>query len=173
MALDVWQAIKCRRSTRSFKAEAVPDEVLKKLVLEAGIWAPSGGNAQTWRFVIVTDPLVMEKVKMISPGLLGNPPSVIVICQDLEEAYKKGSDLGKQVLTYMDTAMAAQNIMLAVCSEDLGTCPIASFHPGALQQILHLPSHIVPQLIVSVGVPSKEATPPKRKQEVIWFDEYR
>jgi nitroreductase len=169
--MDVWKAILERRSVRSFRPEPVPEDVLRKLV-EAAVWAPSGGNAQTWRFVIVTDPARMRRIKMVSPGLLGNPPAVIAVCQDVAEAERKGARLGKEVLTWMDSAMAAQNIMLAAHAGGLGTCPILSFHPGGVGKLLNLPEHIVPQILVSVGVPDNIPRPPKRNLDVLWFEEY-
>lgn len=169
--MDLMEAIFGRRSVRSFQTEPVSEEVLKKLV-EAGVWAPSGGNAQTWRFVVVTDPHCIRKIKMLSPGLLGDPPAVIAICQDVAEAERRGAKLGKEMLTVMDTAMAAQNIMLAAYAEGLGTCPICSFHPGGVQKLLQLPDGIVPQLLVSVGVPKSIPKPPKRNFDVVWFQEY-
>ncbi len=170
--MEVWEAIQGRRSVRSFKPDPIPEDVIKKLILEAGIWAPTGGNAQTWRFVAITDPNLIHKMKMVAPGLLGNPPVVIAVCQDLDEAQRKGSELGKNVITIMDTALAAQNIMLAAYDKGLGTCAIASFHPGAVQQILRLPSSIVPQLLISLGYAKVTGQAPKRNVEVVWFNEY-
>jgi nitroreductase len=170
--LDVWEAIQGRRSIRSFKSNPVPEDLIRRLILEAGIWAPTGGNAQTWRFVVVTDPSVIHKIKMVAPGILGNPPVVIVICQDLDEAERKGSKLGRNVLTLMDTALASQNLMLAAYEQGLGTCIIASFHAGAVQQIAHLPPSIVPQLLMSLGYAQIKTRAPKRNTKVVWFNEY-
>ncbi|MEE8564617.1 MAG: nitroreductase family protein, partial [Atribacterota bacterium] len=136
--MDLLKAIMERRSVRSFQADHVPEDTLRRLV-EAGIWAPSGGNAQTWCFIIVTDGVSIRRLKMLSPGLLGNPPAVIVICQDIAEAERKGAKLGKEILSLMDSAMAAQNIMLAAYAEGLGTCIVRSFHPGGVQKLLRLP----------------------------------
>ena len=170
--MEVREAIQGRRSIRSFKLDPVPEDLVRKLILEAGIWAPTGGNAQTWRFVVVTDLDLIRKIKMVGPGVLGNPPVVIAVCQDVDEAERKGSKLGRNVLTLMDTALAAQNILLAAYDQGLGTCLIASFHPGAIQQILHLPQSIVPQLLISLGYPKVNPQAPKRKNEVVWFNEY-
>jgi nitroreductase len=170
--LDVWEAIQGRRSVRSFKTDPVAEDLIRKLILEAGIWAPTGGNAQTWRFVVVTDPGLVHRIKMVAPGILGNPPAVIVICQDLEEAERKGGKQGLNVLTLMDTALAAQNIMLVAYERGLGTCAIASFHAGAVHQILRLPQSIVPQLLVSLGYPHMKAGAPKRNTKVVWFNGY-
>jgi len=170
--LEVREAIQGRRSIRSFKLDPVPEDLVRKLILEAGIWAPTGGNAQTWRFVVVTDPDLIRKIKMVGPGVLGNPPVVIAVCQDVDEAERKGSKLGRNVLTLMDTALAAQNILLAAYDQGLGTCLIASFHARAVQEILHLPPSIVPQLLISLGYPQAKAQAPKRNLKVVWFNEY-
>jgi nitroreductase len=170
--LDVWEAIQGRRSIRSFKTDRVAEDLIRKLILEAGIWAPSGGNAQTWRFVAVTDPSLVHNIKMVAPGISGNPPAVIVICQDLEESERKGGKQGRDILTLMDTALAAQNIMLVAYEQGLGTCAIASFHAGAVHQILRLPPSIVPQLLLSLGYPHMKAGAPKRNTKVVWFNGY-
>lgn len=169
--MDLLKAILERRSVRSFQADPVPEDRLRRLV-EAGIWAPSGGNAQTWCFIIVTDGVSIGRLKMLSPGLLGNPPAVIVICQDIAEAERKGAKLGKEVLSLMDSAMAAQNIILAAYAEGLGTCIVRSFHPGGVQKLLKLPQYIEPQILISVGVPASVPKPPKRNFDIVSFQEY-
>ncbi|MEM3449208.1 MAG: nitroreductase family protein [Nitrososphaerota archaeon] len=170
--MDIWTAIKNRRSIRKFTTDPVEDKILKQLVLEAGIWAPSGGNAQTWLFFLITDSKILNKLKLVSPGLLGTPNSVIIICQDLVQALEKGGELGAKTLSLMDTAMAAQNIMLAAYAMGLGTCPIASFHPEAVQRIIGLPAHIYPQLLISVGFPEENPPTPRRNPNVIYFNSY-
>jgi nitroreductase len=170
--MDIWTAIKNRRSIRKFSPDPVEERVLKDLVLEAGIWAPSGGNAQAWRFFVISDPKILSRLKLVSPGLLGAPGAVIIICQDLAYALEKGGELGVKTLSLMDTAMAAQNIMLAAYAVGLGTCPIASFHPEAVQKITGLPAHIYPQLLISVGSPSEIPPAPRRNPNVIWLNSY-
>jgi len=72
--------------------------------VEAGVWAPTGGNAQTWVFIIITDCNRIQKIKAVSPGILGIPSALIVVCQDKELAYKKGGELGRDILSIMDAA---------------------------------------------------------------------
>jgi nitroreductase len=170
--MDILEAIQGRRSIRSYKEDKVAKNTLSALVLESGIWAPSGGNAQTWRFVVITDLEQIRKIRMVSPGLLSKTPALIVICQDMMEMQKRGGDFGREFLTIADSAMAAQNIMLAACDLGLGTCVIASFHRRGVRQILHLPEEIVPMLLISVGIPAKPVKAPNRKKDVIWFNEY-
>ena len=53
--------VKGRRSIRQWKKEEVPDELLKKAV-ELATWAPNGGNYQGWRFIIVKDRKVIDRM---------------------------------------------------------------------------------------------------------------
>lgn len=168
--MELWEAIKGRRSVRSFRDRPVEPELLERLV-EAGIWAPSGGNAQTWHFVVVTDPEQLRRLKMVSPGMLGDPPAAIAVCQDMEEARRKGGEQGR-ILALLDAAMATQNILLAAHDAGLGTCVIASFHKGAVRRLLGLPERMEPVLLVSVGWPERVPAPPPRKKDVISWERY-
>ena len=107
-----------------------------------------------------------EKLELFFYPLVQGPPHAS------DEAEKKGSKLGRNVITLMDTALAAQNIMLCAYEQGIGTCLIASFHPGSVQEILHLPPPIVPQLLMSLGYPHIKSQAPKRNSNVVWFNEY-
>jgi len=58
---DLFEIIKTTRSMRRLKADPVPHQLIRK-ILEAGVCAPSGGNMQRWRFLVVRDPEVKKTV---------------------------------------------------------------------------------------------------------------
>lgn len=151
-----------RRSIRHYKQEDIPKDLLLELV-KAATWAPSASNMQAWYFIIVNDKKVLNKIISFSPGLLGNPPNVIVICSDRNKAFNKSGKLGRDKLCLMDISMAAENLMLLATEKGLGTCAIKSFNVKAIQKILELPDYVSPDLIISIGYTMEEAKPPKRK----------
>jgi len=53
--MDLYEAMSTLRAVRRLKPDPIPAAVLDR-VLEAAAWAPTGGNAQPWRIVLVTDP---------------------------------------------------------------------------------------------------------------------
>ncbi|MFQ6086291.1 MAG: nitroreductase family protein [Candidatus Bathyarchaeia archaeon] len=55
--MDLFEAIRGRRSIRAFKPDPIPDDVLNR-ILEAACWAPSVGNLQPWEFVVAKDPVM-------------------------------------------------------------------------------------------------------------------
>lgn len=59
--MDVFEALYTTRAMRRVSPDPVPDEVAAAM-LDAAVRAPSGGNSQNWRFVVVTDPETREKL---------------------------------------------------------------------------------------------------------------
>ena len=170
--MELYAAIHGRRSVRRFVGRPLDRAVLERIV-EAATWAPSGGNAQTWRFVIVTEPARIAKLRTVSPGLLGDPGAVVAVCQDLADARAKGSTLGETLLAPCDAAMAAQNLLLAAYAEGLGTCTVASFTHRAVARLLKLPENVEPVLLISVGVPDETPkAPPRNKEGVVHWEVY-
>ncbi len=102
--MRVFEVIKGRRSIRKFEKRLIEKKILQKLV-KAGVWAPTGGNAQTWVFILITDSNRIRKIKAVSPGILGIPSALIVVCQDKELANKKDGELGRDVSSIMDVAI--------------------------------------------------------------------
>ena len=171
--MRVFEVIKGRRSIRKFEKHLIEKKILRKLV-KAGVWAPTGGNAQTWVFIIIIDSNQIRKIKAVSPGILGIPSALIVVCQDKELANKKGGELGRDISSIMDVAMASQNIMLQAYDEKIGSCPVLSFHKKGVQTLLNIPEQIVPELLISLGYPAESPKPPKRKfREVCFFEGYK
>jgi nitroreductase len=171
--VDILDVIRSRRSIRKYKSEAVPDDSIAK-ILEAGRWAPSGGNIQPWRFVVVKNQTTLDVIRKVSPGYLGATPMAIAICSDRATAQAKGGRLGRDYLTIADCSMAAENMLLAAHSLGLGACPIKSFSTAALKEILELPEAIEPELILIIGYPDETPkAPPKHPLEKIAFlDKY-
>lgn len=82
--MDVMEAMMARRSIRKYKPNPVSEEKINEL-LEAARLAPSGTNHQPWRFVIVKDPEVKEKISKaaFNQRSLTEAPVILVGCADL------------------------------------------------------------------------------------------
>lgn len=60
---DLFEIIPTTRAMRRLKTDPVPDELVRK-ILEAGVCAASGGNNQRWRFMVIKDRAIKEKVQV-------------------------------------------------------------------------------------------------------------
>jgi len=167
--MEVFEAIKARRSIRQFTDEVIGKDALEKL-LDAARWAPTASNQQRWRFVVVTSPPVKELIRKFAPGIFIMPAAFIVICAEKEP----GANPWAEATYLADCAIAAQNIMLAAYEMGIGSCPALSYAKVAVQEILNLPEEIEPLLIVTLGYPAEDPEPPRRLElnQIAFMDEY-
>jgi nitroreductase len=96
--LTTKDAIEQRRSIRKFKPDPIPDEEIRAL-LDAARLAPSGSNAQPWRFKIVRDQGTKEKLTQAAyhQSFIADAPVVIICCADIK-GYLDGTVSGIQDL---------------------------------------------------------------------------
>jgi len=156
--MDVLTALRTRRSIRKYKPEPVPEDKLRQ-VLEAGRIAPSAGNRQPWKFVVVTNP---ETRRLMVPAcrnqaFVGEAGAIIVACAPDESLRWHMVDIG----------IAVDHMTLAAHSLGLGTCWIGAFEPEQVKQLLGIPAQVKVVCVLPLGVPDVEGVPKPRKE----FDE--
>lgn len=153
--MEALEAIKTRKSIRKFLDREVPIEIIK-VILEAGIRAPSGGNRQPWRFIAITD---REKIQGFDPDhhqpWVEKAPAVIVACANPHDTWEK---YGEDDLSYIiDTSAAIENMLLAIHGLGLGGVWILDFSKRAVRRILNIPDHWQIISIVPFGYYNDEA----------------
>lgn len=161
--MDVFEAIKGRRSIRSFAPEPIPDADLEK-ILEAGIAAPSAGNCQPWEFVIVKDPENKQKLVQAARGhsFLAEAAVVVVICADVNRTAGRYGDRGRNLYCIQDTAAVAQNIHLAAYALGYGTCWVGAFDEKAVAAAIKAPDGVRPLIMIPIGKPREKPKPTSR-----------
>lgn len=175
------EAIKGRRSVRKYKEEEVQEEQIRQ-VLEAAIWAPSWGNTQCWRFVVVKEKTIKEKLadsltaRNPATQAVREAPVVIIGCGVKEKSgFYKGkpvTDKGDWLL--YDVALSFENLSLVAYSLGLGTVHIGAFNTEKVKEILCLPENIVPVIMTPLGYPEEIPSAPPRKpvDEVTYINRY-
>jgi nitroreductase len=163
-ALSVLEAIKGRRSIRSFKSQDVSEEIVKNLI-EAATWAPSAGNIQPWEFIIIRKPEIKRRLAMaaLDQSFIEEAPVVIVVCANEDRSSQGYGVRGKTLYCIQDTAAATQNIHLAAYSLGLGTCWVGAFKEEEARAILKIPHGIRPVAIIPIGYPAENPAPPSRR----------
>lgn len=141
-----------RRVVREFAEESVSRDDLVRILI-AGRWATRGSNSRIHRFLVVQDMGVIRRVREFSPGMLGWPTALIVICLDEDLAAQAQVQLDRDNTIYVDVGTAAMNMMLAAHVLGLGSCPVTSFSKSAVGVVLGLPKGVTPEFIVQLGHP--------------------
>ena len=159
--MELLEAINGRRSVRAFKTQDVEEATVMKLI-EAARWAPSAGNIQPWRFVIVRKPPVKKALAKaaLNQAHVEEAPVVIVVCADEKRSSMGYGIRGKLLYCLQDTAAAIQNILLTAHSLELGSCWVGAFDEESAREALNIPEGVRPVAIIPVGYPAE--TPRQR-----------
>ncbi len=171
--MQVLDTIKQRRAVRFYTDKPIEENKLRQLI-EAALWAPTGGNIQAWNAVIVQREKDIELVKAVSPGMLGNANALIILCTDRKKGLEKIGEMAS-VTSLIEIGIIAQNICLEAMELGLGSCMIKSFNQNAVRELFELPEHIIPELVVSLGYPRSVPKPPPRRTieetVILWIKE--
>ena len=173
--LSVIEAIRARRSVRHFKPDPVPAEVVDQM-LEAARLAPSGSNRQPWRFQVIAEPSLIEKV--FQEATFGSKhiqeAPLLIVCGSELLSYVKGNRLesassvlaaeGDDLETLkpfladaqMNTAIAIEHMVLVAPALGVGTCWVQRINPGQMAKLLGWPRHVIALCLLLVGYPAEE-----------------
>ena len=153
--MNVIDAIRMRRSVRSFRTQPIPDDVMWALT-EALRSAPSACNFQPWRFILVDDSSLRMNLAHAARDqmFIAEAPLVVVACVKPAEAYDRMG--GYWNSCDLDVANAVDHMLLAATEKGLGGCWIGSFDEKAVKNLLGIPEEAKVAAIVPIGYPTQE-----------------
>ena len=161
--MNVFDAIVGRKSIRKFDKRPVDDKLIG-VILYMATQAPSAGNVQEWRFIVVKNE---EKKKKLCEAALDQrqiieAPVNIVVCADLKSISLRYEKRGETLYAIQDTAAAIENMLLAAYALGLGSCWVGAFDEDKVNSILELPTYLRPVAIIPIGYPREDPKKPAR-----------
>ena len=161
--MDVFEAIKSRRSIRKFKQEQIPEYALTD-ILNAGRLAPSAANRQSWRFVVVKDADLKHELALAANNqkFLEDAAVILVSVGDpnISRWYEK------------DVMIAVDHMTLAAASLGYGSCWIGAFDEPKVKQLLDIPKEKKVIVLLPIGVSDVDPEPtPRKTLSAIFFEE--
>lgn len=170
--MDVFKAIKTRRSIRSFLDKSIDDKDLKA-ILESARLAPSASNRQEWRFVVVKDKKTKERITIAAKNqkFLLEAPVIIACCAKTDGHVMTCG----QACYPIDVAIAIDHMSLAAVELGLGTCWIGAFYEEQIKEILNIPKSIKVVELLALGY--ARSTPQNLKtrlpiSEIVFFEKW-
>ena len=150
--MEVLEAIKTRRSVRSYASRPIPSDVFER-IRQALRYAPSACNLQPWRFIFVTDVGRRSELAQAASGQLwmADAPVTVVGCALPRDAYDGMGGCGNSA--EIDVAIALDHLTLAAVAEGLGTCWIGSFNKKQVEQLLQVPPQVKVVAMTPLGYP--------------------
>ena len=168
--MELWQAIRDRRSIRKYTGELVDQEIIYKII-EAGIWAPSACNIQGWKYIVLDSPEVIKTIyKSGGASFLQNVKQAIVVL------YENQTDNVEYQDHIQSAAASIQNMLLMAHSLKVGTCWVNNTpNKRILRRILNIPFSYDPIAIITIGYYDYIPNDRKRKysvQELISYNKF-
>jgi nitroreductase len=162
MIMDAMEALKTRRSVRSYKPDPIPREVVEEIV-DCGRLAATAINIQPWEFVVVTDLSMRQNMAAATdhgPFIAQAPVCIAVFCRETKYFLEDGS-------------AATQNLLVAAKALGLASCWVAGDkkpYADTIRKMLGPPAGYKLISLVTVGLPAEIPAPAKRplKQVLHW-----
>ncbi len=164
---EIIQSLHARKSVRVFEKTTVSPAV-KQALLEATIQAPTAGNQMMYSIIDVTDQDLKEKLAKSCDNqpFIASAPLVFIFVADhtrwhrgfaIAGAEPRALGVGDLMLAVTDTAIAAQNMVVAAESLGLGSCYIGDILENCEihREMLNLPECAVPVCMLVLGYPTE------------------
>jgi nitroreductase len=181
-ALSFFETVRTRRSVRQFKSTPVPEAHLRE-ILDAARLAPTSGNQQPWRFLVVQDPGTIGELTdaMVARGLETRRARGVEVTAEVEESVRASLTQGylsapvyivvltdgeSQYPTYnhWDGPLAAGYLMLAARALGYGTVFITDAIPDEVtREVFDIPDRYTRVCITPLGVPEAWPDSPEKK----------
>jgi nitroreductase len=158
--MELFEAMFTRRSVRDYSDQPVSEESVDRL-LHAAMAAPSAGNEQPWRFMVVRDRALLEAAAAAERygGMISRAQVAVVVCADLDLVEHEG-------FWQQDCAAATQNLLLAAHALGLGAVWVGTYpreeRVEGLRRVFDLPDNLVPFSVVPIGYPAAVPAPVDR-----------
>ncbi len=191
----ILELLKKRSSVRNFSDEQVPQKVID-YILDAGRLSPSGGNEQPWKFGVINDINLINKISEISYNQqwIKSANFLIILCAKIVPASQGGRDIQKarfpeikDEIEKMDQTIYASlnqeehqskipgtHMVLAALEHEVGSCWISRFRVRELANLLNLSKQYIPSEMIAFGYPEDKKRPLKKKSiiEVVFSNNH-
>lgn len=173
--MDVKDAIKKRRSVRKYQDREISEELLKEL-LDAAILAPSGNNAQPWKYKILRRGEkrdILRRENIFKQDFVYTSPYIIVCCADPKSypraKFESDFDDPYEERALRDLAISSQNLVLRATELGLGSCYVGWMNKDKIKEILGIPENYIIPYVTTLGYPDEEpsATPRKSMDDIL------
>lgn len=165
--MEYVEVLKKRRSVRAFLNEEVPLEEIIDILREATS-APSAGNLQPWRFVIVGNQEVKFQLTQAAGAqrFIAQAPWVVGVVAVCDESAAIYGERGKNLYCIQDTAALTMLILLSATNRDLGACWVGAFDDDKVGEILGIEPGERVVALIPIGRPARTPEAPTTRKPV-------
>lgn len=163
---NVLEAIQQRRSIRRYLDLPIEFEKVGH-VLDAGRMAPSAGNLQDWKFILVMDPAKRLEVAeaCLQQYWVAQAPVLIVVVSEPNKSERYYGKRGEEIYSKLNAGACIQNMLLAAHGVGLGACWVSAFVDEQIEKVLEIDDEDLHVMgVVVMGYPDEKPQMPLKFQ---------
>lgn len=178
---ELLNLINTRQSDRAYTIQTIEKEKIER-ILEAARLAPSACNAQPWKFIVIDNPELKNKIAdCTSSKVLGMnhftkqaPIHIAIVEERANFTSNAGSLIKGKHFPLIDIGIAAEHMCLQAAAEGLGSCMLGWFDETKVKKLLNIPKSKRVPLIITIGYPEKETREKRRKDvdDIVSYNSY-
>ncbi len=169
-----FETVRNRHSVRRYEPGMPVEQEKLHAILETATAAPSAGDLQSYRIIVISDQQLREQLLACTPrhSFIAEAPVCMVFCADPASSVKTFGEHAGKLFAVQDATIVASYAQLAAVAAGLASAWVGAFEAEPLHQLLNLPADLQPIAIIPVGYPAElpELTPRRPLTEII---EYR
>lgn len=181
--MDFSKLIKIRQSVRRYSDKAVEKEKIEKC-LEAARLAPSASNSQPWKYIVVDEEelknkvaeATFDKVVKFNKFAVQAPVIIVIVMEKPKLITQIGGEIKKREWPFMDIGITAEHFCLQATELGLGTCILGWFNQKRIQELLNIPKKKTIGLLITLGYAPDDYALRKKirkeKSEIIGHNKY-
>jgi len=162
--------VRTRQSVRKYSNRRIEKSIIEKC-LEAARLAPSACNSQPWKYIIIDEPELKEKIATetfnaaisFNKFALTAPVIVIILLEKSKPIAQIGGRIKNKQYNLIDLGITAEHFCLQAAEEGLGTCMIGWFNEKAIKKHLNLNPTKSIGLLITLGYPGESLRDKNRK----------
>ncbi|CAK0753150.1 putative NADH dehydrogenase/NAD(P)H nitroreductase AF_0226 [Gammaproteobacteria bacterium] len=163
--LDFFATVRYRHSVRRYHADLPIEPEKLHAVLEAACAAPSAGDLQAYRIVVITSQAGRDALRQAANDqpFVSEAPVCAVFCADPRRSAERFGDRGAHLYALQDATIAAAYAQLAIVAMGLGSTWVGYFDDAKVTQLLKLDAGVIPVALLSIGYPAELPEPTTRR----------
>jgi nitroreductase len=174
--METLESIEKRRSIRNFSDLPVEWEKVGN-ILRAAQLAPTSGNIQDWKIVVVTDKTKRTAIAnaALKQHWIAKAPVIILVYAEPTQNQRMYGLRGEKLYTIQNSAAAVENILLAATDQGLASCWVGAFDESMLNSVIGAPESVRPQAIIPIGYSDDKPTMPKRHRlvDIVYINSWK
>ena len=163
---DFFETVRHRHSVRKYQPDMVVEPEKLYAILEMACAAPSAGDLQAYRIVVVRDLADRQALVRAShqQDFIAEAPVCLVFCADPARSATAFGDRGAKLYALQDTTIAAAYAQLAIVAAGMGSTWVGYFDEDKVREALKLEPGLIPLALLSLGYPAELPEPSSRRR---------